>query len=439
MRIKLILISMGIILITALLAGNFSTVNKVELRKAKEINVLFSQHPYVEGIIKELSEFTKETGINVKYTIIPEGSYFTSLEERFDKNYDEPDVFMVGPYLLWDMQEGGNLENLDGYLESSSSGYELSDIFDNVLDIYQFDLDDGTATLGLPLGFEMATLAYNRRIFNEQSLEVPETYEELLATCELLASEGSGEYYPLATRGSDDWAMINTGYISMYANYIANDPATKDLSLVDAIDSPASLRMNEMWKDIIHSGASSDWGQYTWSKASADFGSGKAAMLLDMDNVAYYQNIKGESKEAGNIEWTTFPKMKKNGDFVMNMWSWGLSMNAQSPEKDASWEFIKYFTGEDFLKKAATKYKLMVPPRKSVFFSREFQSILHECSGYSDSLTESIPNSKVLLSKDEHIFDILNIWKDTVRDICISTEDVDIKSRLYELQEKIIF
>lgn len=433
---KLIMAVVIIILLITLLFSIVKINDKKDIihGEAKEISVFFSQHPYVEAIIKELDEFTNMTGINVTYTIIPEETYYQVLSERFNENFDEPDIFMIGPYFLWEFKDDDILENLNQYIYTSEVEYDLDDFYENVLDIYRFNDEDEESILGLPLGFEVTTLAYNKRIFEELNLELPKTYQELLEISQTISNENK-EYYALACRGNDDWATINTGYISMYANYILTDYDQVNTELYDKINSKESIEMNKLWFEIIKSGASKEWDYFTWSKASADFGAGRAAMLLDMDNVAYYQNIKGESKESGNIGWTSIPRIDSEGDFISNLWSWGLSMNSEGDEKEAAWSFIKYFTSKDFLLKASTEYKLMIPPRKSVFNSSEFQKVISNSDGYTETLEKTIPNARVILNEENNILDILENWTKTVRLIYFEGNAIDEK--LDDLKEQI--
>ncbi|WP_141722948.1 ABC transporter substrate-binding protein [Cellulosilyticum sp. I15G10I2] len=429
MRIIVITIVITVLLFSYLWIYN-NIENKRVIRTNKEITILLSQHPYVEAIISELDAFSKKTGINVVYNIVPEDNYYNIMKARLERGYGEPDVIMTGPYFIWELSSEHMLEDLTPYYKDQTENYNIDDFLPNVLEIYRYSQGDSIKTYGLPLGFEVAVLAYNKRIFDELNIEVPKTYDELLKVCEYIKNLKDDKLYALAIRGRDDWAMLNTGYISMYANYLL--PENKHLDLTERLTEKGSIAMNELWLKIVKAGSSSELDEATWGVASADFGSGRAAMLFDMDNVAYYQNMKGESNEAGNIAWTTVPTIKAGDPFVSNLWSWGLSMNRDSHSKDAAWAFINYFTSEDFVFTAATKYKLVLPARRTVIESEKFMDIIEKNAGYRKTLDETIPRSKVLLSKNDKIIDILNLWSKTIK--YIQRESTGISEQMEQLQ-----
>lgn len=419
----LILIFIVMVPVISYLWINNGIENKRVIRTNSEITILLSQHPYVEAVISELDKFSDKTGINVNYHIIPEDDYYKAMKTRLSSGFNEPDVIMTGPYFIWELSHENILEDLTPYYMNQEENNDIDDFFPNVLEIYRYNEGDGIKTYGLPLGFEVAVLAYNERIFDELNLEVPKTYDQLIQICKTINNMKKDGLYAIAMRGNEDWAMLNTSYISMYANYLL--PNGNELNLTENLLDAKSIEMHKKWLDLVKEGTSPEWDRFTWGIASAAFGAGEAAMLFDMDNVAYYQNIKGESNEAGNIAWTTLPTIKEGDTFVSNLWSWGLSMNTDSNSKESAWLFIQYFTSKEFLETASTKYKLVLPPRKSVMESEEFISIIKKNAGYQEALEKTIPRAKVLLDKNYRIIEMLELWSKTIKHVSENNESIN--------------
>ena len=351
--LAVIIMSISIVIVYSFYSNsNNKTQLKTDFRwdmaKGEEIDVYFSQHPYVEAIINKLPDFEKETGIRVNYSIIPEEYYFDKLSTTLRK-FGGPDVFMVGPYYIWEYSAKGYIQNLNYLLkkpEINDPAYDIDDFHPNVLNTFKWDTYPGhpvgTGGLwGVPMGFEVYSLAYNKRIFNERGLEPPHTMEELLALCQTLNEFDGKGTYALALRGTKSWATINTGYITTFANYGGKDFRVENGRLVSTVNSKESIAMTDMWVRLIKTGGAPTWEKYDWYQASADLGAGKAAMLFDADNVAYYQNPVGDSKEAGNIAWIKAPLPEGSKIDSSSLWSWGLSISSGTKHKEAAWIFLQ--------------------------------------------------------------------------------------------------
>jgi multiple sugar transport system substrate-binding protein len=397
-----------------------------DLAKGEEIEVYFSQHPYVEAIINRLPEFQKKTGIKVNYSIIPEEYYFEKLSANLRK-FRSPDAFMLGPYYIWEYAAKGYIQDLNYFLKQSKitdPDYDINDFYPNVMNALKWDAYPGHATgsgglWAVPMGFEVFPLAYNKRIFQERGLKPPHTMEELLELCKVLDEFDGKGTYALALRGARNWATINTSYITTYANYGAKDFEIQNGKLISRVNSKEALEMTDMWVKLVRAGGAPELEKYTWYQASADFGAGKAAMLFDADNVGYYQNPFGESKESGNIAWIQAPIPEGSKVRKSNLWTWALAISSSSRHKEATWLFLQYFTSKEYTSWASQNFKLVDPARKSVLESKKFQRLLSNAEGYSEVLSSTINNAEVQFTPQPHFIKVSTEWSQTLQDIIL--------------------
>lgn len=395
-----------------------------DILEGEEIEVYLSQNPYVEAIINRLPEFQKKTGIKVNYYIIPEEYYFEKLSLGF-KKFRSPDAFMLGPSYIWKYADKGYIQDLNTLLNQSEitdPQYDINDFYPSVINALKWDTISGHKTgsgglWGVPLGFELYTLAYNKRIFKEKGLKPPDTMEQLLELCEELNEFDGKGTYALALRGSDNWSTITTSYITTYANYGAKDFETVNGKLISVVNSRQAVAMTDMWARLIQAGGAPGWENYNWYKASADFGAGKAAMLYDADNAGYYQNYPGESEESGNIAWVKAPLPEGANTETSNLWTWGLAMNNSSNHKAATWLFLQYFTGKEYALWAIQNFKVVDPARKSILESREFQKVLRNSGGYEEVLRETINNAEIQFTPHPYFFEVASEWAVTLQNI----------------------
>ncbi|WAH38854.1 ABC transporter substrate-binding protein [Alicyclobacillus dauci] len=386
--------------------------------KGTTINVLFDKHPYADAIIQQLPQFEKQTGITVKYTEVPEDSYFDKVSTDLSTHNGNPDVFMTGSYQMWEYASAGYIQKLDPYINNSSitnSNYDISDFIPGVLNGDKWDLKAGDpagtgSQWAIPMGFEMYDLEYNKQAFAKLHLSPPKTLQELYQDAVKLNGWNGPGSYGIAVRGSRSWATIHPGYMSAYTNAGAKDFTIQNGKLVSGVDSPQSIQLTDLWTKMIKQAGPPSWSTYTWYQASADLGAGKAAMLYDADIAAFFQNQKGASKEAGNIAWAPAPLPTGATTQGSNEWIWSLAMNNYSKNKDAAWLFMQWATGKEHDTWGALNADLVNPARQSIWKMPQFQARLKDNTGYYSTFEDQINNTKIEFTPQPDFFETTTDW-----------------------------
>ena len=390
------------------------------------IQVAFVEHTTANAIVSKLDDFQELTGITVEYSITPEANYFDKVNAALSSRTGTIDLFMSGAYQLWDYSAAGYVEDLTPWLEHTIPDYDFEDLVQSAVNALKWDGVPGHpvgegAQLGLPLCFELYSLAYNKRAFEENGLEVPTTYEELLEVCDALQEWNGPGSYPLAIRGARDWGTIHPGYMSTFANFGAKDFEIVDNKLVSRLDSEEAIAMTEFWVELIERGGAPTWYKYTWYEAGADLGAGMAAMLFDADNNGITQNwIKDgvpASAEAGNIAWTVMPVAREGDTPYSNYWTWSMAMNANSDAKEAAWLFLQYFTSKEFASYASITEYNMDPIRTSVWNDPAFIEKMEQHEGYIDTFNATIGSTSILFTPQPEFFVTTTEWAATLQDI----------------------
>ncbi len=394
--------------------------------EGKTVKIMLVQHPYAEGILKKIAEFEKLTGIKVEQSVIPEENYMDKLATLVSSRVGEPDVFMAGPYQTWEYAPSGYIVDLDAFIADSSltaPDYDVDDFFEGIIGAMRWDTVPGhkvgTGSLwGLPLGFEFNCLSYNKELFEQNGIAVPTTAEELYAAVKKLNKFDGEGTYGVAVRGSRNWGTITTGYLSTFANYGAVDMEIENGRLVSRLDSPEAIKMTDDWVKMIREAGSPTWSSYTWYQCAADLGARKAAVLIDADILGYFTNAKGGSSQSGKLASApSFMPAGRTGQIAANLWTWALSMNNDSRQKDAAWLFIQYFTGKEFQTFSVVEWKSVDAPRKSVFKNPEYQKNLNTMDGYIDMFEKTVPGATILFTPNPYHFEIATEWAATLQDI----------------------
>ncbi|NLK37121.1 MAG: sugar ABC transporter substrate-binding protein [Epulopiscium sp.] len=391
--------------------------------EGSSIQVSFVQHTIADAIVSKIPEFEEATGIKVDYSITPEANYFDKVSTSLSSRSGDPDLFMSGAYQLWDYSSAGFVEDLTPYIENmTTADYDFEDMVGSAVSALKWDGVPGHAVgegaqLGLPLGFEIYSLAYNKRAFEQAGIEVPKTYDQLLEACDKLKEWNGSGSYALAIRGARDWGTIHPGYMSTYANFGAKDFEIEDNKLVSKVNSPEAVKMTEFWVDLIKRGGAPSWSKYTWYEAGADLGAGKAAMMFDADNNGVHQNWEGSSQEAGNIAWTVMPLAKEGDTPHSNYWTWSMAMNSASKNKEAAWYFLMYFTSKDFARYASVERNSLDPARTSVWEDEGFKEKMAKQEGYIETYEKTIDSTTILFTPQPYFFETTTEWAATLQDI----------------------
>ncbi len=422
MRKLSMLLAVAVLFTTALSAGEFNW----RRCEGQTVKVLLVQHTYTEGLLRKFSEFEKLTGIKINHAIIPEDNYGDKLATQLASKAGDPDVFMAGPYHTWEYAPGGYMYDIDElYADKAITdpNYDMDDFFPGILGTMRWDLVPGhkvgTGKLwGVPIGFEVECIAYNKDVFAEKGVTPPTTAEELYdLAAKLTRFEGEGSY-GITVRGTRNWATVNTSYLTLFANYGAVDMAIEDGRLVSKLNSPESIKMTDNYVKMVREGCSPSLASYNWYQCQADFGARKAAMLFDASILGFFTNAAGASNQSGKLAAT--PAVLPAGStrpLASNLWAWGLCINKFTKSKDASWLFLQYFTGKDFLLDSVINFKSVDTPRQSVFKNPQFQARLNEMDGYINMFEKTIDGATILFTPNPYHFEITTMWAATLQDL----------------------
>ncbi len=195
--------------------------------------------------------------------------------------------------------------------------------------------------MAVPTNFAAACVFYNTEMFEEAGVEVPTTYDELLAACEKIKAAG---YTPIACSAGTPWCL------SMVAGY-----------LCDRVGGPDNLAMiadHEMeWTDpkfVEAAGKLKELSQYFQPTAAGDsndqataaFYSGEAAMLVQGSWAIAQINGNNPDFEpkCGVFQ---FPAVEGGADpNRMIVKTDNLVVSATTQHQDAVVALMKYFTDE---------------------------------------------------------------------------------------------
>ncbi|MBD2843641.1 carbohydrate ABC transporter substrate-binding protein [Paenibacillus sp. IB182496] len=159
--------------------------------------------PFIDETL--LDNFEKETNIHINLQLLPAEQTATVLQTKLAVN-ETPDLVQYNlASATTDLNLERNFEILDD--EAWVSRLENKDVLSAYGHVYSFHISQDTGMQGV---------VYNKDMFEEYGLEIPTTFEEFLAVCETLKSNG---ITPVFMPYKDNWAA-NIWPAAAFANAV---------------------------------------------------------------------------------------------------------------------------------------------------------------------------------------------------------------------------
>lgn len=303
-----------------------------------------------------------DNGIKVVSEMIgDEKSYYNKLRTRFATG-EFPDIFFdYGGARTADYVESGILVDLQPFLDADP---EWKADFLPILDNWRYEAHPG-ALYGLPTGFYVVGLFYNKAIFAELGLKAPTTMKEFEQVSDALMKAG---YIPLSLGEKDVYRaghIFNNLVMKSYGSEAVTALGNRTLSY----DDPKIMKLYQMLFDYNNRGY---FGANTINKdanmAKTDFHSGKAAMHFDG---TWYLGTAVSSPIADDISFIPFPTI--NPEFT-NSWQGGTNgglsvVNTGDKVKvEKAVQLLKELTSGEFAKEQQAAVRGGVYP---VFFESD--------------------------------------------------------------------
>jgi sorbitol/mannitol transport system substrate-binding protein len=161
----------GTVLVTSACAGAGGGASGSNGDKKQSINVLMVANPQMTDIQKLTADtFTKDTGITVNYTVLPENELRDKVTQDVATQAGQYDVATVGMYEVPIWSKNGWLKPLGSYADADAN-YDKADLLPPI--VKGLSGEDGQL-YGLPFYGESSFLMYRKDLVAAKKLTMPE-------------------------------------------------------------------------------------------------------------------------------------------------------------------------------------------------------------------------------------------------------------------------
>lgn len=314
---------------------------------SEQITISFWEHiadvehqaPQVWDVVQTYMELHPNVTIEINGAEIEEHSTRLKLAAQSDSL---PDLFYSRTPAARDMIKEGLIADLTDDLTSDEDF--MNGFLSGMTDVLNID----GRIYGIPAEIQANGIWYNKALFDQCGLEIPETYDELLNCCKVLRENG---ITPMA-RGTKDsfavWCLTNMfcrfGFYDHIDNILAGEDKWNNEDFIKFFEKLEEMTAAGMWPDNVTS--------LGYAEAKELFVAGNAAML---DSGVWDTGTfdSSEFKDSIYFNWgPTFSDGVGNQEVSMKAASFPYCVSAKVKEEDpekyaAIIDFLKFYYGPE--------------------------------------------------------------------------------------------
>jgi sorbitol/mannitol transport system substrate-binding protein len=331
------------------------------------ISVLMVNNPQMEDLQRLTAEnFTKETGIRVNYTILPENDVRAKISQEFSSQAGQYDVASLSNYEIPFYSANGWLAPLDNV--AADPGFDQEDI----LPAYTASLTGEDGKLyGEPFYGESSFLMYRKDILDAEGLTMPAkpTWDEVADIAAKVDGAEPG-MKGICLRGQPGWGQVFAP-LTTVVNTFGGTWFDKDWNA--QVNSPEFTEAVEFYTKLVREHGEAGAAQAGFTECLNNMSQSKVAMWYDATSAAGALEAE-DSPVKGKIGYAQAP-VKETASSGW-LWTWSWAMQAASRKQDAAEKFIAWASSKDYEELVASKLgwaKVPSGKRISTYENAEFQ------------------------------------------------------------------
>jgi multiple sugar transport system substrate-binding protein len=299
------------------------------------LEVILAKGPRGDLVQKNVAEFTELTGIKVGSEQVPEQQQRQKAVIELASGKPSFDVIHLSYHVQKrQFEKAGWLADITGYMKDPN--LTAPDLVENDFSAagLAYAKNDKGQMLSLPWSVDYFILYYNKDMFAQKGVKVPQTLDEMLTAAEKLTDEKAG-IYGYVGRG------LRNANMTLWTNYFLNYGG----EFLDAkgnilTDGPEAIEATKYYQRISTKLAPPGLAGFNWMESLAAFAQGRAAMWIDGVGWAPGVEDPNASRIAGKVGYAMVPAGPK-GRYSATYGD-GIGIAAASKNKEAAYLFCQW-------------------------------------------------------------------------------------------------
>src|SRR3954447_9666196 len=349
------------------------------------INVLMVNNPQMIELQKLTADhFTKDTGITVNYTVLPENDLRDKASQEFTSQAGQYDVATLSNFEIPIYAKSGWIAPLDQYV-AADPAFDQADILPSMT----ASLSSGGKLYGEPFYGESSFLMYRKDVLDAAGIQMPAkpTWPEVAD----IAAKVDGAQPGMAgicLRGQPGWGQVFAP-LTTVVNTFGGTWFEKDWQA--RVDGEGFEKATQFYVDLVREHGEVGAPQAGFTECLNNLIQGNAAMWYDATSAAGSLEAD-DSPVKGKIGYAAAPVVETDSSGWLYAWSW--SIQQASEKKDAAWQFISWASSRGYEELVGNKLgwsKVPAGKRASTYVNPAY---LQEASAFAQ------PTLNAILSAD---------------------------------------
>ncbi|MFG2678096.1 ABC transporter substrate-binding protein [Streptomyces sp. NPDC048392] len=304
------------------------------------INVLMVNNPQMVELQKLTADhFTKETGIKVNFTVLPENDVRDKISQDFANQAGQYDAATLSNYEIPIYARNDWLHEMNSYV-AEDPAYDEQDILRPMRE--SLTGDDGKL-YGQPFYGESSFLMYRKDLFAKAGLTMPEhpTWTQVAGFAEKLDGSEPG-MKGICLRGLPGWGELMAP-LTTVVNTFGGTWFDKDWQA--RLDSPEWEKATKFYVGLVREHGESGAAQSGFAECLNNMTQGKVAMWYDATSAAGSLDAAG-SPVRGRIGYAPAPVEKTDSSGWLYTWAWGIQKASRNADK--AWKFVSWASSKEY-------------------------------------------------------------------------------------------
>ncbi|MDR2567310.1 MAG: sugar ABC transporter substrate-binding protein [Bifidobacteriaceae bacterium] len=349
-----------------------------------ELNVLMVGNPQMKDIESLAEEhFTKETGIKVNFTILPENELRDKVAQDVATQAGQYDVVTVGAYegSVWTANDW--LYNLQDLAEKDTE-FDVDDLLPAMKGVLSKDGD----LYAIPFYGESAFTMYRADVFEQLGLTMPA--EPTWADIESLAAQIEGKVdgvTPVCLRGLPGWGE-NMAVVGAMIDAFGGTWFDADWNA--QMNSEGTSQAIEFYVNLVTKYGEAGASESGFTECLNNFTQGKSAIWFDATSAANTIESPDHSTVAGKVGYADAPREDARSGWV---WTWAWAVPKTTKNLDDAWKYIAWASGKEYEKTVGAEVGWTRVPdgkRSSTFEIPEYKQA---SAAYSEQMQAALNQS----------------------------------------------
>jgi sorbitol/mannitol transport system substrate-binding protein len=311
------------------------------------LRVLMVNNPQMGPLQELTAQFTKETGIKVAYTALPENDARDKVNQEYSSQAGQYDITSLSAFEVPIFSKNGWMTPIDDYV-SKDPDFDQADIFP----AFTKGLTGPDGKLyAEPFYGESSFLMYRKDIFAEKNLTMPAkpTWDQVVDLAAKVDKAKPG-MSGICLRGLAGWGQ-NLAPLNTVINTYGGQWFDKDWNA--KLDSPEVKAATEMYVNLLQKHGEPGAAETGVQECINIMQQGKAAMFYDATSIAGLLEANG-SDVKGKMGYVAAPVKETANSGWLWTWAWGMPKSTKNA--DAAWKFISWAGSKKFEEQVAEKY-----------------------------------------------------------------------------------